>query len=66
MAERANVLQKALKERNIDSMLEDARNDNKDTDAEHLQHRCEYYLLPLESKFLTGRRSISYTNFDKL
>lgn len=66
MAQRANVLQKALKERNIDSMLEDARNDNKDTDAEHLQRRCEYYLLPLESKFLTGHRSFSYINFDRL
>ncbi|KAM0805737.1 distribution and morphology protein 35 [Usnea florida] len=35
-------LDKALKERNIDSMLEDARNDNKDTDAEHLRRKCEF------------------------
>ena len=34
--------QKALKERNIDSMLEDARIDNRDTDAEHLKRDCEY------------------------
>lgn len=66
MAKRANVLQKALKERNIDSMLEDARNDNKDTDAEHLQRRCENNLLPLKSKFLTDHRSFSYTDFDRL
>lgn len=38
----ADCLQKALRERNIDSMLEDARNDNKDTDAEHLKRKCEY------------------------
>ncbi len=37
----ADFLQKALRERNIDSMLEDARNDNKDTDAEHLKRKCE-------------------------
>lgn len=40
---RADVLQKALKERNIDSMLEDARNDNKDTDAEHLKRKCGHF-----------------------
>lgn len=39
----ANVLQKALKERNIESMLEDARNDNKDTDVEHLKRKCGYF-----------------------
>lgn len=32
-------LDKALKERNIDSMLEDARNDNKDPDAEHFKRK---------------------------
>ena len=42
MAKNADHGQKALKERNIDSMLEDAKNDNKDTDAEHLQRRCEF------------------------
>ncbi len=42
MIVRADFLQKALRERNIDSMLEDARNDNKDTDAEHLKRKCEY------------------------
>lgn len=33
--------QKALKERGIDTMLEDARNDNKDTDTEYLKRKCE-------------------------
>ena len=35
--------QKALKEKGIDSMLEDARNDNKDTDTEYLKRKCELY-----------------------
>ena len=43
LGSRADVLQKALKERNIDSMLGDARNDNKDTDAEHLRRKCEFF-----------------------
>ena len=41
LGSRTDVFQKALKERNIDSMLEDARNDNKETDAEHLRRKCE-------------------------
>ena len=48
MAKKADLRQKALKERNIDSMLEDAKNDNKDTDAEHLQRRCEYTQPPFD------------------
>ena len=35
--------QKALKEKGIDSMMEDARNDNKDTDTEYLKRKCELY-----------------------
>ena len=27
-------------------MLEDARNDNKDTDTEHLRRKCELHGLP--------------------
>ena len=27
-------------------MLEDARNDNKDTDTEHLRRKCERHRLP--------------------
>ena len=46
MGKKADLRQKALKERNIDSMLEDAKNDNKDTDAEHLQRRCDLTQVP--------------------
>ena len=42
----SNRYQKALKERGIDSMLEDARNDNKDTDTEHLRRKCERHGPP--------------------
>ena len=55
MVKKADLRQKALKERNIDSMLEDAKNDNKDTDAEHLQRRCELtQLLFNKSNSLTA------------
>jgi hypothetical protein len=59
---RANPLQKALRERGIDSMLEDAREDNKDTDAEHLRRRCKHLIEPHQwrngsSKHLTTCRS---------
>lgn len=33
-------LQKALKERGIDTMLEDARESNRENDAEHMKRRC--------------------------
>lgn len=42
MVKKAHRRQKALKERNIDAMLEDAKINNKDTDAEHLHRRCEF------------------------
>ena len=35
-------MQKALKEKGIDSMLEDARNDMKDTDTEHMKRGCKF------------------------
>ena len=57
---RADVFQKALKERNIDSMLEDARTDNKDTDAEYLKRKCEYFDERITSNNLTGYRIYSY------
>ena len=41
----ANRFQKALKEKGIDTMLEDARNDMKDTDAETLRQRCKSTFL---------------------
>ena len=60
LAKKADVLQKALKERNIDSMLEDARTDNKDTDAKHLKRKCKYTQLPFEeSKSLTNTGAAS-------
>ena len=31
-------------------MLEDARNDNKDTDAEHLKRKCESFRLTVNNK----------------
>lgn len=34
--------QRALKDKGIESMLEDARNDNQDTDAEHLKRSCTF------------------------
>ena len=51
-------LQKVLKEKGIDSMLEDARNDMKDTDAELLVRRGKFVtsvedLFNLPSKPLT-------------
>ncbi len=35
--------QKALYVKGIDSMLEDARNDNKDTDTENLKAKCTFW-----------------------
>jgi len=37
-----NLMQKALKERGIDSMLEEARDSNQDTDAENMRRSCEF------------------------
>lgn len=31
-------------------MLEDARNDNKDTDAEHLQRKCDDFQLVVNQR----------------
>lgn len=36
-----NLLQKALKERGIDTMLEEAKEGNKDTDAENMRRTCK-------------------------
>lgn len=57
LAERADVLQKALKERNIDSMLEDTRNDNKDADAGHPKRKCDDSRRMTNVKSLTIYRS---------
>jgi hypothetical protein len=39
------VSQSALKERGIDKMLEEARDDHKENDAVHLQQKCELSFL---------------------
>ena len=54
----SNRYQKALKERGIDSMLEDARNDNKDTDTEHLRRKCERHGPRQTYECLEGSNSL--------
>lgn len=36
---------KALKEKGIDEILEEARESNRENDLEHLKRACEFFLL---------------------
>ena len=61
----ANSFQKALKDRGIDKMVEDARADNKENDAEFMKSsmgaRCELRCLRLSGRSLTLARSAYIT-----
>jgi hypothetical protein len=46
----SDITQGALKERGIDKMLEEARDDHKESDAIHMRRRCECWLI--DFKFL--------------
>jgi len=43
--------QKALKSRGIEKMLDDAREDSRETDQEYLKKGCKYYFQPTLPSF---------------